>query len=124
MIKDHRKASRRPLRHTAWVTINGEELHGCAISDISDTGARLDVEKPDILPEKFVLLLSSRGSPKRKCRVIWRTEKQIGVEFDRRLPQAEPVRRRPRPSRDAADNLAANDTPLVPRPETEPAESV
>ena len=125
MIKEHRGASRRPLRYTAWVALEGETLHGCVISDISDTGARLDLEEPEKLPEKFVLLLSNRGSPKRKCKVIWRTETQIGVEFDRRLPQAvqAPIKRRPQPSA-APEKMEANEATLVPKAtsEVEPAE--
>jgi hypothetical protein len=122
MVKDKRTAARRSLRYTAWVALDGDERHGCVISDISDTGARLDLENPAALPDTFVLLLSSRGAPKRKCKVVWRTEHQIGVQFDRRLPQAAPVRRQPQPS-EPLENYETVELPL-PSPreaETEPA---
>jgi hypothetical protein len=63
----------------------------------------------------FTLLLSSRGTPKRKCRVIWRKEHQIGVEFDRRLAQHDQVIKKP-----AADNSAAEAVKTEPE-QAEPA---
>ena len=44
MIKDKRKSVRRPMRYTAWVLLEGDEQHGCSLSDISVTGARLDID--------------------------------------------------------------------------------
>ena len=32
------------MRYTAWIALEGDELHGCVLSDISDTGARLDID--------------------------------------------------------------------------------
>lgn len=52
----------------------------CAISDISETGARIALEKGQELPEEFVLLLSERGA-QRKCRIVWRTGAVMGVKF-------------------------------------------
>jgi hypothetical protein len=60
-------------------------LHGCALSDISDTGARIDVEDAKTIPDHFVLLLSGNGKARRKCRVVWRKATQIGLTFERPL---------------------------------------
>lgn len=84
MLNDKRKAARRPLRYTAWISTGPNVTHGCALSDISDTGARLDVENSKTIPKRFVLMLSSKGNAKRKCTVVWRTDSQIGVAFDKR----------------------------------------
>jgi hypothetical protein len=89
MLKDKRHAYRRAIRYTAWVALEGEQLHGCVLSDISDSGARIDVEASKTLPDRFVLLLSSRGTPRRHCRVIWREPTQIGVTFERKLTAAD-----------------------------------
>jgi hypothetical protein len=43
------------------------------------------------LPDRFTLLLSGNGSPRRNCRVVWRQPTQIGVDFGRRLPADERV---------------------------------
>ena len=89
MIKDKRKSMRRPMRYTAWVALEADQLHGCVLSDISDTGARIDVDETKTIPDQFMLLLSSNGSARRKCRVVWRKPRQIGVKFERRLADGE-----------------------------------
>jgi hypothetical protein len=40
MLKDNRKTRRQPMHYTAWIAPKSGELHGCELSDISDTGAR------------------------------------------------------------------------------------
>lgn len=84
MIKDKRKHIRRSLRYTAWIG-TGEDapLRGCVVSDISHTGAKLDVENPEDLPDAFQLLLSGRGGIYRRCQVVWRSNNQIGVHFEK-----------------------------------------
>ena len=86
MKNDKRKSVRRSMHYTAWIARKGEPLEGCVLYDISDKGARLDVEKPESIPDQFMLFLSSRGTPRRKCNVAWRTDTQIGVKFDEPLP--------------------------------------
>jgi hypothetical protein len=85
MIKDKRKALRRPVRYTAWVLLESDRLHGCVLSDVSETGARIDIDESKAIPDQFMLLLSSNGSAKRKCRVVWRKERQVGVLFERHV---------------------------------------
>ena len=84
MAKDKRKSMRRPLRYSAWVALEGDLLHGCVMSDISDSGARLDVDDSQTIPDDFTLLLTSNGSAQRKCHVVWRKPRQLGVSFERR----------------------------------------
>jgi hypothetical protein len=85
MHKDQRKTRRRPIRYSAWMALDSDKLHGCVLSDISDTGARLDVEDAASLPDRFMLLLSGTGSARRRCRIVWRAPAQVGVAFERRL---------------------------------------
>ena len=89
MLGDKRKAQRRQLRYTAWISLGPKKLQGCVVSDISDSGARLDVENSKTVPISFVLLLSRSGKPKRKCRLVWRKGAQIGVEFEKPLSRAD-----------------------------------
>lgn len=89
MDKDKRKFRRRPLRYTAWITLGPDELHGCVLSDVSDSGARLEVEDSHKVPDHFVLLQSSKGTTRRSCRVIWREPTQLGVEYVQSLPGAD-----------------------------------
>jgi hypothetical protein len=81
MFGNKRSSIRRPVRYTAWIALKAKKLHGCVVSDISESGARLGVENAAALPDEFLLFLSSRGTASRKCRVVWRKTKQIGVEF-------------------------------------------
>jgi hypothetical protein len=89
MLKDQRKAPRRPMRYSAWIALPDKKLHGCALSDISDTGARIEIDDSEIVPDRFPLFLSSNGAARRICTVVWRKPKQIGVTFGTRLAAAD-----------------------------------
>jgi hypothetical protein len=72
------------MRQNAWLTSakNAPRVE-CAMSDISATGARIEVEKPGELPDRFILMFTSSGQPCRWCRVIWRTGRHVGVKFEK-----------------------------------------
>jgi hypothetical protein len=89
MLSDKRKAHRRQLRYTAWISLGPKKLQGCVVADISDSGARLGVENSKTVPTNFVLLLAASGKPRRKCRVVWRNGAQVGVEFQKPLTRAD-----------------------------------
>jgi hypothetical protein len=83
MISEKRKTPRHALRYAAWIgTGDSGPLRGCIVSDISQGGARLDVESAAELPDQFQLLLSGPGGIYRQCRAVWRTNNQIGVQFE------------------------------------------
>jgi hypothetical protein len=86
MAQDKRKSRRRPVSYMARLELRPGKPVGCILSDISDTGARLDVPYPDKVPERFLLWLTDSGSARRTCQVVWRKARQIGVKFERRLP--------------------------------------
>src|ERR1700722_19392219 len=88
MIREKRTAKRQPLRYTAWVALTAEQRHGCVVSDVSESGARIDVQDSATLPDHFVLMLTSNGSARRFCRVMWRKPNQVGVQFTRSLAEA------------------------------------
>ena len=79
------------MRYHAVLVLDGDAVQGCTLSDISDTGARIDVETAEQLPDRFTLILSGNGAPQRQCRVVWRQPNQIGVNFEMRLPPQERV---------------------------------
>lgn len=88
MNQEKRTAKRQPLRYTAWVALTAEQRHGCVVSDVSESGARIDVQDSAALPDHFVLMLTSNGSARRFCRVMWRKPNQVGVQFTRSLAEA------------------------------------
>ena len=99
---DKRKAQRRPMRYTAWIALEPGKFHGCVLSDISDTGARIDVEDTKIVPDRFPLFLSRNGRARRVCTVVWRKPNQIGVTFATRLAAADRAKLVPKTDGDMA----------------------
>jgi hypothetical protein len=51
----------------------------CAIRNMSETGACLQISSTYGIPAYFDLLLS--GSERRACHVVWRTDTRLGVAF-------------------------------------------
>jgi PilZ domain len=70
--------------HRIGKIATGEILFGstiieCAILDVSDRGARLELSTPNELPSDFVLKLTEGN--RRQCKVVWRDVNRVGVEF-------------------------------------------
>ena len=79
---DLRKKPRRQFHYNAGVLLDGKSLpQPCAIADISETGARIELATECNLPERFILLLTRKGEARRHCRLIWRNGLSAGVEF-------------------------------------------
>jgi hypothetical protein len=53
----------------------------CVLWDFSDKGARLVVPSAKDVPEKFILMIRRNRQERYYCRVMWRTECQVGVSF-------------------------------------------
>jgi len=76
---DRRKSRRLPLTFDSHILL-GEEKRGCSVSAVSETGARITVERPHDLPETFTLYLASEVP--RQCRVVWRTDDALGIVWN------------------------------------------
>jgi hypothetical protein len=46
---------------------------------MSEKGAKLAAARPLLLPERFTLVLSA--TVHRRCLIMWRSEKFVGVQF-------------------------------------------
>jgi hypothetical protein len=108
MQSDKRKTPRKPLRYSAWIVNDGLDRINCVLSDISDSGARIEVENPAALPDTFTLHLTQHPGPRRFCTVAWREKGFIGVHFDRR--QKAPVATK----KEATPPLAPEETAAEP----------
>jgi hypothetical protein len=77
-----RKRPRRQFHYTARVIAddNAKPI-ACCIADISELGARLRLAGEVELPETFWLLLTAKGTARRRCRTIWRDGLIVGVAF-------------------------------------------
>lgn len=98
------------MRVDARVVLDSGELYDCALSDVSDRGARINVHDSEIIPDNFLLLLAGNGAARRKCRVIWRKPQQLGVKFETWLDERVQAARAPKTnaSRDAAAKTMAS----------------
>ncbi len=77
---DRRRVPRRRVLKGAQISFRGlRAAIDCAVRDISEKGARLIVESPIGVPDRFDLV--QNGVAPRFCRVVWRKSTQIGVEF-------------------------------------------
>jgi len=84
MEANRRKSVRRAIGYKARIIANdGSWGRDCRVLDVSQTGAKLAIEQPAELPDDFVLALSARGSAMRHCRVVWTTEREVGVRFEK-----------------------------------------
>ena len=82
MAREKRKRLRRYLEYRALIDFeDGSPLRACLLADVSETGARLKLEAPGIMPNQFTLLLAGAGNARRRCDVVWNTGRQLGVRF-------------------------------------------
>ena len=85
MRGDKRKVKRHRMRHDAWLIFEDGKRSSCIWTDISDRGACIRIPDSQDVPDNFMLLLAEGGSPRRRCRVIWRRPYELGVKFETRL---------------------------------------
>ncbi len=79
---DARQAHRALVRRSGWfVGSIGQQLRECIVWDESENGARLVVEAADTMPDLFHIYMTLDFSSRRRCRVVWRSKTQLGVEF-------------------------------------------
>jgi hypothetical protein len=79
---EQRRSKRVPRRSAAWIELAGDGARiPCVVWDMSDGGARLAAPRPRELPPAFKLVLARDGDAERLCQVVWRNDKQLGVEF-------------------------------------------
>jgi hypothetical protein len=82
MSRIQRKQPRKPTNAKGYLyTIDGWPLGECDMKDISGSGAKLVHGLDEDLPTQFLLSLSRNGVVRRRCRVVWQNEKQVGVRF-------------------------------------------
>ncbi len=72
-----------PRRHTlksGRIAFNsGRSTIDCTVRNLSSQGAKLTVASVVGIPDSFELMLGD--GVRHQCRVIWRTLKELGVEF-------------------------------------------
>ena len=77
---ERRAAERNEIDEIAYIAGDGSSIR-CLVVNISPSGAAIDVPDPSCLRPRFKLMLE-RDRILRNCRLIWRSEKRIGVSFE------------------------------------------
>ena len=93
MTVDRRTSPRQALGRDVLICSDGGKAIGaCHLCDVSASGARLSMAPRVMakLPEEFILVLAKQAKVHRWCRVVWRSEDELGVRF---IKQASAKRR-------------------------------
>jgi hypothetical protein len=77
---EKRAAPRKPVLMSGAIEFAGS-LINCLISNISISGAAIEVTGPHDIPERFNLVFKADDTHI-PCHVVWRQEERIGVAFD------------------------------------------
>lgn len=75
---ERRKAPRRRILKSGKIR-HGKAGISCTVRNLSEIGASLVVQTTFGIPKTFEFAMP--GRPPRKCKVIWRNETTLGVEF-------------------------------------------
>ena len=79
---EQRRSIREHVDFPAWIDIgDGSQLHSCTVLDVSEDGARIMVSFPAELPKEFLLVLSKDRTRRRHCRIVWRSDTQVGLKY-------------------------------------------
>jgi len=76
---EHRVSPRHRVLKAGTIEFGGGAID-CTIRNLSENGAALEVASPVGIPDQFDLVVPAEHLH-RRCRVIWRKQKRIGVAF-------------------------------------------
>jgi hypothetical protein len=79
-----KRAARKSLQQSGWITLDGGfAARRCVVHDMSATGAKITVEDASALAGRLRLAFSRDARSGRRCEVVWRRGKSLGVKFVR-----------------------------------------
>ena len=79
-----KRETRRSLSQPGWITLEGGfAARQCVVQDLSATGAKVTIDDPNSLPAKLRLAFSRDARTGRRCEVVWRRGKSVGIKFVR-----------------------------------------
>lgn len=79
-MQERRKFTRSRVIKSAKLVVGASSVVDCVVRNLTNTGARLEVQNPASLPENLGLTFDG-GRSMRSCRLVWRTINETGVEF-------------------------------------------
>jgi hypothetical protein len=78
-LDEQRAAQRQRVFKAGSIRFGGSTID-CTVRNLANTGAMLEVVSQAAIPHEFTLALSADRSH-RRCHVVWRKDKRIGVTF-------------------------------------------
>ena len=82
-MEERRRLIRRRVIQSGKILTNHRfSVIDCMIRDLTNEGARLHVASSHWIPDQFHLRMDATDC--RGCRVIWRTDTDVGVAFEER----------------------------------------
>lgn len=79
-MDENRESTRKKILKAGSICFGGAAI-SCTVRNVSASGALLEVESPAGIPRSFVLVIPS-DNVSRPCRIIWASERRIGVRFE------------------------------------------
>jgi hypothetical protein len=82
MVEDEKRVAvrRKVLKAAKIITVDMKTVLDCTIRDMSDTGAKLNIEVSAAIPKEFLFYLLSDNTI-RDASLVWRRAGQIGTHF-------------------------------------------
>jgi len=78
--KPKQREVRRSRNLPALILSDGATTTECHVHDVSRHGAKVTVQMPSSVPNQFELTFSLTNNT-RRCKVVWRRNKVLGVKF-------------------------------------------
>jgi hypothetical protein len=79
-----KREARKSLRQSGWITLDGGfAARPCIVQDISAAGAKITVDDASALSGRLRLAFERDARTGRKCEIVWREGKSLGVKFVR-----------------------------------------
>jgi hypothetical protein len=84
LLSGKKRDTRKSLSQPGWITLEGGfAARQCVVQDMSTTGAKVTIDDPNTLPAKLRLAFSRDARTGRRCEVVWRRGKSVGIKFIR-----------------------------------------
>ncbi|SDS27693.1 PilZ domain-containing protein [Bradyrhizobium canariense] len=79
---NRKREARKSLRQSGWITLDGGfAARPCVVQDMSSSGAKITVDDGSALSSQLRLAFSRDARTGRRCEVVWRQGKSLGVKF-------------------------------------------
>jgi hypothetical protein len=82
MAVTKKREARKSLSQPGWITLEGGfAMRPCVVQDMSSSGAKITIDDPNVLPARLRLAFTRDARTGRKCEVVWRRGKSVGIKF-------------------------------------------